>query len=543
MNRLDEARVKALTPAQEFAARGDGAFSGPAGEEALRRFVEEAPTAMAMFDRELHYVDASPWWRTHYRLGRGSIRGRAHDDSTAAWTKRSTSVAQGMTGTTAPLDDCLERPDGSTVWLRWHVQPWYSDRGVSGGFIVAAEDISQQKSAEAQLRESGRRLAEQRLLASVGAALNPLDPEQALVDLVGVVVRELGDYGVLFLPNNAGRLRRVAASAPEHASDGLANQTMGLALRAFAERKLLVTELVSEARADAPKPGRRAVAVPLLGSERCLGVFALASAAQPYDEDDQHLVEEVAHRVALFVQSADAMANELAARRMRDQVLAVVANDLRGPLNAIRLQAHLLSREDRVDEWPAGVESIRRNATRMSRLMQDLLDAASLELGQLGLKRERVATNRLLTEVVAAHRLVTEQHAVELQSVAADDVWADRERLLQVFENLLAEAVKHATGTVKVRAQRVKDDMLFSLSDGDASPSAGDQQRLFERFWQAQTASRDHGDLALTIAKGIVEAHGGRLWGERQEGHDAFFFTLPVIEDAREPTPDSGPPL
>jgi signal transduction histidine kinase len=189
------------------------------------------------------------------------------------------------------------------------------------------------------------------------------------------------------------------------------------------------------------------------------------------------------------------------------------------------------------------VESIERGARRMNRLIQDLLDVTSLEAGRLSIQQARVDPGRLVADAVEAQSPLAVAASLTIECYVEPDlpeVWADRERLLQVFENLIGNAVKYTRpgGHIAVGAAHANADVLFRVSDTGEGIDATSLPHLFERFWQGPGLRRHGAGLGLPIVKGIVEAHRGRIWAESEPGRgSAFFFTVP----AAPPSPDSHP--
>ena len=218
----------------------------------------------------------------------------------------------------------------------------------------------------------------------------------------------------------------------------------------------------------------------------------------------------------------------------RDQVLAIVAHDLRSPLSAILLATQALERRSiEVTEAEAKpLEMIRRQATRMNRLIQDLLDVAQIESGVLSVERRRVAVQPLLREVLDTHQAIAAAASMTLRLdiPGPTDVWGDRERLLQVFENLIGNAVKFtpAGGIVSLGATPRESETVFWVADTGRGIPPEAVSRLFDRFWQANRADHRGAGLGLTIVKGIVEAHGGRIWVKSRPGvGTTIFFAVP----------------
>ena len=194
---------------------------------------------------------------------------------------------------------------------------------------------------------------------------------------------------------------------------------------------------------------------------------------------------------------------------------------------------------------PKPIEVIERSARRMNRLIQDLLDVATIEAGRLSVEHGRVPANQVIAESVEAQKTLAASASLELRLDAGPglpEVWADRERLLQIFENLIGNAVKFTEpgGRITVGAAPREIDILFWVSDTGAGIEAEHAEHVFERFWQARKDSRLGAGLGLPIVKGIVDAHGGHIWVESTPGRGStFFFTIP--QAAPEHGRPSGP--
>ena len=219
------------------------------------------------------------------------------------------------------------------------------------------------------------------------------------------------------------------------------------------------------------------------------------------------------------------------ATQLRDQVLGVVAHDLRNPLSTILMQASALKRHgpepERRSLKPA--EVIHRAAKRMNRLIQDLLDVALMEAGQLTIERARLSAGGLIVEAVDMQKPLASSSSLELRVEVDPDVpevWGDRDRLLQVFENLIGNAIKftQAGGRITAGATSRDDEVVFWVADTGCGIASENLPRVFDRFWQATRAGRQGAGLGLPITKGIVEAHGGRIWVESTAGQREYFF-------------------
>jgi signal transduction histidine kinase len=178
----------------------------------------------------------------------------------------------------------------------------------------------------------------------------------------------------------------------------------------------------------------------------------------------------------------------------------------------------------------------------MNRLIQDLLDVAQMESGQLTIKRRRLSARELIVEAVDMQTPLASASSIELrvdEDREVPEVWGDRDRLLQVFENLIGNAIKFtkAGGSITVGAASRDHEVVFRVADTGSGIAPENLPRVFDRFWQATRANRQGAGLGLPITKGIVEAHGGRIWLESTPNRGTTFsFTIPQA------TPEQGRP-
>ncbi len=301
------------------------------------------------------------------------------------------------------------------------------------------------------------------------------------------------------------------------------------------------------ARALAARGARSLLSVPLRARDRTFGSITWISTGfnRRYGPVDLTAAIELASRLALAFDNALLYRESQRAIRSREEVLAIVSHDLRNALGTILLQAQRLAAGRTAT--PDAARSIDRSAQRMNRLIADLLDAASVDAGGLPIRKEIHAVAELGREAVAQFRGAAEEHGltvIESFPVEALRVICDRDRVLQVLSNLLENAIKFTPrlGTIVVRAERARNEVRFEVQDTGSGIPSTDLPHIFDRFWKERTRRGGTG-LGLFIAKGIVEAHGGRIWVESEVGVGSlFFFTLPLAPEAGEqPVAPVGP--
>jgi signal transduction histidine kinase len=163
-----------------------------------------------------------------------------------------------------------------------------------------------------------------------------------------------------------------------------------------------------------------------------------------------------------------------------------------------------------------------------------------MEAGQLTIERARLSAGGLIAEAVDMQKPLASASSLELRVDMAPEVaevWGDRHRLLQVFENLIGNALKftNAGGCITVGAVSQDHEVVFRVTDTGGGIAPENQSNVFDRFWQASKAGRRGAGLGLPITKGIVEAHGGRIWVESAVGKGStFFFTIPTAVAAQD---------
>lgn len=231
---------------------------------------------------------------------------------------------------------------------------------------------------------------------------------------------------------------------------------------------------------------------------------------------------------------AQALQVQEAAVHLRDNVLAIVAHDLRNPLDRIAASVALLLDETLAAESrPQLLAVVDRTVAAMTRLVRDLLDAASIDSGRLALDRRPTDISQVLDSACDAFHALAMAKGLRLECHTAGSfvVHADQGRVMQLLGNLLSNAIRltPAGGRVDIRAERAGDLVRVSVSDTGPGIPADDLPFLFERFWQGSRERRGSAGLGLAIARGIAEGHGGSIRVESEAGRGTTFcFTLPL---------------
>ncbi len=276
---------------------------------------------------------------------------------------------------------------------------------------------------------------------------------------------------------------------------------------------------------------RSILAVPLRVRGKPIGVLEVLNKkdGEPFTEEDTEVLTVLADQAAVAIENAVLF--------QQSDLVADLVHEMRTPLTSIIGYAAMIQREDISEEdRKSFARTIEREAARLSRMASDFLELARLESGRAFPTREEVSLKSLIQDVLALLRPQAEAKRITLVDEAPDDlpiVTGDPQRLHQVLVNLVGNAVKYCEEGDRVTVGgRIKvNEVLLYVSDTGPGIPASAQERLFERFYRLPRFEEDTegSGLGLAITRRIVEAHGGRIWVESEEGKGAtFYFTLPL---------------
>lgn len=402
------------------------------------------------------------------------------------------------------------RKDGQRLWVNTVVTPLRSDQGRLRGFAKVTRDITERKQAEEEREHLLRQLAAERSWLRTVIDCSPTGillfegPEGAHVsgnrraeDLLGRSIRPDGGFEQ-FMDLIAG-------------PDGESLPAPQSAIR----RALAGESVTSEERLIRRSDGR---IVPIL-----------VSAGPIKDAEGKILGAVLAFEDTSVLKDFE---------QRREEWISVIAHDLRQPVTVIDGYASMLSRSadqpaDRTRLW---IGRIRQSATRLQRMIGDLLDVSRIEARRFELIRKEIDLVQLAREVSDQVMAAAPDHPIRLETDERQLLLvADAARLEQVLMNLLSNAVKYGYPNTEVRVSvaRVAGEARVSVSNWGDGIAPDELPTLFARFkrtHQAQEKQVRGIGLGLYIAKGLVEAHGGRIWAESTPGQTTVFhFTLPVM--------------
>jgi two-component system sensor histidine kinase KdpD len=292
-------------------------------------------------------------------------------------------------------------------------------------------------------------------------------------------------------------------------------------------------------------PGASALYLPLVGSKGAIGVLAVRpkDTGLLLDPDHLHLLESLVNQVALALErsrlsdEAQQAHVRIETERMRNAILSSVSHDLRTPLATITGAASSLLDEGSQLNATDRLElsrSIYREADRLDRLLKNLLDMMRLEAGAIHLNKEWHPLDEIVGAALSRLEERLRNHSVrtafppDLPMVQLDGVLLE-----QVLMNLLENAAKYAPNgsVIELSASAGDREVVVEIADRGQGIPAGDEIRIFDKFYRAKPAREGGVGLGLTICRGIIEAHGGRIWAENRSGGGAVFrFALPLPE-------------
>ena len=441
---------------------------------------------------------------------------------------------------------------------------------------VSLRDMTRQKKLE----------NEQRFLAEVGAVLaTTLDYDRTLDNIVHLAVRDLADICILYTFDANGDVRRSNAASrdPEKAwiCDTLLKTPFDQSRRPLIDKvvqtkkSLLVQGMPPEVLESVAHSSDHLKALrstelkslilsPLIARDKVLGAIGLVASAnsRSYGIDDLPMVENLAHRAATAIENArlhhEAEREReiaVAAVKTREDVLAIVSHDLKNPLASIDLVAQALQRltDFDIDDMRDYGIRLQRLVGFMNTLIGDLLDFGKIRAGTFTVEKYRESPVEFISFASDDIRPLAQAKRLHFQvdlPPELPNVDCDANRIAQVLANLLGNAIKFTPpgGLVNLSAKVTGQELLISVADSGPGIPNENLSRVFDRFWQAKETRQLGSGLGLAIAKGIIDAHGTRIWAESTFGKGSrFSFTLPLANrssrvraqlPAPEPRPD-----
>jgi PAS domain S-box-containing protein len=524
-------------------------------EERFHALVDASAEIVWTVDREGLAIEESPSWcaftgQSHEQYKGTGWLDAVHPDDRERVTER----WKAATREKRPfyMEYGVRHVSGEWRWASERAVPLFCGDGTVREWIGMNSDIS----------EARRIASEQRFLGKLEPLLDStFDYRERLTILARLLALYAGDFCYVWIAESADRppVHKVFHAYADPAKTHLCERLEQLALErpqgaawrgSERMRAIVVTRLTAQHLESATLSEEHHRLLRELGPEsmmilpivvhgRLLSTVLVFSSDRHrrLDTGDLHFGEEIVARAALSIENAQLYETARQAVQARDDVLRIVAHDLRSPISAIQLGAgQLMLRPSELGDGTRSVlQRILRSSERATRLIEDLLEVTRIEAGTLVIDHHAVAAEDIVRDVVEAHRPVVSASSLELQVDVADGlpaVWVDRDGLEQVFGNLIGNAVKftRAGGRVTIGATPTKGGAVqFWVSDTGVGFDSETREHLFDRFWQARRGARHGVGLGLSIVKSIVEAHGGQVAVDSAPGNGSTFsFTVPA---------------
>ena len=392
-----------------------------------------------------------------------------------------------------------------------------------------------------------------RLLATASQVLaSSFELAEPLRHVAQLAVARLADVVLIDLLGEKGDLSRVAMASAEDAppeapsTTAIAPEDLALLRRVLSSGRPILVGKNAAAGSVQGSVGNVALGakslmlLPLMSQKGPVGVLTLIStkSARRFAGSDLAVAEELALRIGTALERAQLYNEAREAVQARQDILAFVSHDLKNSLMSLFLNVEMLTRSAPHDERRRGwkqLERIRRGVTQMQRMIEDLLDVGSIESGRLAIDSREHEIGELFKDAVELSSPLIQDKRIEIKietPAPPFKVRCDRERMMQVFSNLIGNAVKFVPerGTIVLSAAASGASALVAVRDTGPGIPAARLPHLFQRYWQADETARKGRGLGLFITKGIVEAQGGVIWAESQVGTGStFFITLPLI--------------
>ncbi len=295
-------------------------------------------------------------------------------------------------------------------------------------------------------------------------------------------------------------------------------------------------------------PAQVWMGVPLLVGEKAIGVLAVQSYDNPllYNEQDKLLLERVAHEISYIIQRIksdeevkQALEKAEESDRLKSAFLANMSHEIRTPLNSIigfsELLADSFFEEELRNEF---IQHIITSGNQLLNIISDIVDISKIESGEIVIRKTELPAKKLLDEIRALHILKVESKLLHFrfaypENITEITILADKERLHQVFNNLISNALKFTSeGYIEVGCRPRGEMVEFYVKDTGIGIDPKFHTKVFERFRQVETAfTRKFGGngLGLAITKNLIELMGGEIWLESELGvGSTFFFTIPM---------------
>lgn len=538
-------------------------MNAPDHPDVFPMFLEHAPAAIAMLDRQMRYLFVSRRWLADWGIEGQNIIGRCHYDFFPHFVSK---VESGFVGN---FEESQTRPNGSKIWVKWEIQPWKTSDGEVGGIMVRMEDISEYKQQETTLKQSNEELA-RRLEACAAELRNTasnLHHEilkrqqieeghkvlQFAIDRAGDAVFWLTANAQFFYVNDAACLS-LGYSRSELLSRSLQNINPDFPPDVWADYWEEIKQLGS-IRLESRHCTKEGTIFPV---ELTINYFQVNG-----HEYNCIFARDISERKRFEAELYEAKAAAEAANRARSSFLANMSHELRTPLTAIIGYSELLQ-EDAIDQGLANADfmsdlkTINTSGKQLLAVLSEILDFAKIESGQMELNLNSFDVADLVKEVETRIQPLLPANNNTLRVICPEDIgtmYADWIKVRQILLNLLGNATKFTENgsiTLEIYSEETPDFQLlsagaiprdsisvpnsswivFRVSDTGIGMTKEQLPTIFQAFTQADNSStRRYGGtgMGLALSRSFCQMMGGEILVESELGvGSAFTVYLPA---------------
>lgn len=281
-----------------------------------------------------------------------------------------------------------------------------------------------------------------------------------------------------------------------------------------------------------------AMIVPLIVNKETIGAitFITSDSGYNYTKADLTFALEIAKRAALAIENARLFQQEQSAVRLRNEFISVASHELKTPVTSLKMYTQVLERmceKQGERDFHKYFEKIDYQISKLTVLINDLLNISKLQQGKLQLTKEPFDLNELVKDIVEEIQLTTDKHRIQITGRLNKNVFADRYRMYQVFTNLLTNAIKYSPKANKiiVRLTPAEKAAVVSVQDFGIGIDKDQQEKIFDQFYRVTSSDAityPGLGMGLYISKEIINRHGGEISVKSVKGKGSqFIFTLP----------------
>ena len=503
-------------------------------EESLVRFIEDAPVAVALLDREMRYLAASRLWLEHYGLLGEPITGRSHleaiPDLPPEWRVQYLEVLDGKSF--SRHEARWVRADGSSLWLLRALRPWRTSDDSVAGLVIFAEDVTARKAAEKAQADSEARI--RAVLDTSRDAIIAFDRGGIIAD-VNPATEAMFGYSRAELIGSG-----LEGLLPSPSADGL-DHYIRHCIRAD-DAQIVGNSIETQTRR---RDGGMFEVELAVGQIDHLDLFTVTirdiSARKRAEQALLASHAELEQRVRERTQALEAAKREAErANAFKSRFLAAASHDLRQPLQSLSLYLSVLARQ--LDE-PAQLEicdKMRKSRDTVARLLEALLDISRLESGVVKPAKHDFELQSVIERIIAANAPQAKEKGLRLHGAAVDCVvHTDSALLERVLDNLVGNAIRYTErGEVAIRCERDGEVVRISVVDSGVGIAPEALGAIFEEYYQIGSKARDGAEglgLGLSIVKHIARLleHDIAVSSAPEEG-STFTITVPLGRGAEQ---------